>query len=53
MNEFYKKVNKFLKLENSKEALHKVEGMITSKKNDQGEVLDGNKSKGKRKREEK
>ena len=53
VSEFYRKKNKFLKLENSKEALHKAEGMITRKQNDQGEVPDGNKSKEKRKEEEK
>ena len=43
VNEFYRKVNKFLKLENSKEAPHKT----------QGTSIDGNKGKEKRKEEEK
>ena len=38
VSEFYKKASKFLKLENSKEALHKAQGVSTSKKNDQGET---------------
>ena len=49
MSEFYRKVNKFLKLKNSKEALHKAQGMATNKKNGPGETLDGNKGKEKRK----
>ena len=53
MNEFYRKANKFLKLENSKKALHKTKGMTTNKKNDPRKVLDGKKGKEKRKREEK
>ena len=53
MSEFYIKENKFLKLENSYEALHKAQGMSTNKKNDPREALDGNKGKGKRKGEEK
>ena len=53
MSEFYRKENKFLKLENSKEALQKEERMITSKKNDKGEVPNGNKSKEKRNGEKK
>ena len=44
MSEFYKKANKFLKLENSKEALHKAQRMLTNKKNDPREALDGNKA---------
>ena len=39
VNEFYIKANKFLKLKNSKEAQHKAEEMIISKKNDQGKCL--------------
>ena len=53
VSEFYRKTNKFLKLENSKEALHKAQGMSTNKKNDPGEALDGNKSKEKRNGQEK
>ena len=45
---FKREANKFLKLENSKEALHKAEG-ISTKKNDPREVLDDDKSKDKRK----
>ena len=37
VSEFYKKASKFLKLENSKEALYKTQEAITSKRNDQGE----------------
>ena len=53
VNEFDKKASKFLKLENSKEALHKAERTSTNKKNDLGEALHGNKSKEKRKGEDK
>ena len=42
-----------MKLENSKEALHKVEGTPANKKNDQGEALDANKNKEKRKGDDK
>ena len=45
VNEFYRKASKFLKLENSEEALHKVEGTPTNKKNDLAETLDRSKSK--------
>ena len=37
MSEFYKMASKFLKLENSKEALHKAQEASISKSNDQGE----------------
>ena len=47
VSEFYRKASKFLKLEDSKKALHKAEGAVASQKNDLGEVLD-NKSKDKR-----
>ena len=50
MSEFYRKANKFLKLEISKEALHKAEGMKTNKKKDPGEAPDGNKGKKKKKK---
>ena len=53
MSQFYRKANKFLKLENSKEALHKAHGTSTSKKNDPGEATESNKGKEKRKRDEK
>ena len=53
VNEFYRKANKFLKLENSKEALHKAQGTSTSKKNDLGEMPENYKCKEKRKGEEK
>ena len=43
MDEFYRKSHKYLKLEDSKEALHKVEGAATNKKNDPGTVSDGSK----------
>ena len=53
ISEFYKKANKFLKLEESKEALRKAEGVAANKKNDLGEVPDNNKSKDKRRGEDK
>ena len=34
MDEFYRKARKYLKLDDSKEALCKIEGMTTDKKND-------------------
>ena len=37
VSELYRKASKFLKLEDSKEALHKAKGVATGKKNDQGE----------------
>ena len=40
LSEFYKKESKFLKLENSKETLHKAYEATTSKKNDQGEKVE-------------
>ena len=49
VNDFYKKANKFLKQENSKEALYKAKEATTSKKNDQGEKIErkkGNEKKG-------
>ena len=48
VSEFCRKANKFLKLENSKEALYKALGTSTSKKNDQREVSESNKGKEKR-----
>ena len=53
MGEFYRKANKFLKLENSKEALYKAQGASTSKMNDEGKASESNKGKEKRKAEEK
>ena len=44
-------MNKFLKLENSKQAFYKAQGTSTSKKNDQGEATESNKGKEKRKAE--
>ena len=49
MSKFYRKENKFLKLENSKEALYKAQGMSTGKKNDLGEATENTKGKEKRK----
>ena len=46
VSEFYKKASKFLKLEDSKEALRRAEGVGASKKNGPGEVTN-NKSKDK------
>ena len=40
VDEFYRKVRKYLKLEDSKEALRKTEGATTSKKNDPGAGID-------------
>ena len=53
MSKFYKKASKFLKLENSKETLHKAQEVTTSKKNDQGENVQQKKGNEKRKTEEK
>ena len=46
VSEFYRKANKFLKLDGSKESPRKAEGATIGKKNDQGEAPD-NKSKDK------
>ena len=43
MDEFYRKVRKYMKLEDSKKALHKAEGVATNKKNDPGTMPDGSK----------
>ena len=48
MDEFYKKACKYLKLEDSKEALCKLKGAVANKKNNPGTVLDGNKGQDKR-----
>ena len=53
VNEFNKKANKFLKLENSKEALQKAWEASTSKKGDQGEKGEKKKENEKKKAEEK
>ena len=53
VSKFYRKENKFLKLENSKEALYKAQGMSTGKKNDLGEATENTKGKEKRKGNEK
>ena len=42
VGEFYRKVHKYLKLEDSKEALHKI-GMATDKKNYPGVEVEGQK----------
>ena len=38
VNEFYRKARKYMKLENSKEALRKANGVATYKKNNPGTV---------------
>ena len=48
MNEFYKKASKFLKLENSKETLRKVQGVSSSKKSDQMDKAEKRKAEEKR-----
>ena len=48
VDEFYKKAYKYMKLEDFKEALCKVEGVAANKKNDLGIVLDDNKGQDKR-----
>ena len=48
MDEFYRKARKYLKLEDSKEALRKVEKAATNKKNDLEIVSDGGKGQDKR-----
>ena len=53
VTEFYRKANKFLKLENSKEALNKAQRTPTSKKNDPEEAVERNKGKEKRTGEDK
>ena len=40
VSRFYKKVSKFLKLENSKEMLHKAQEATTCKKKDQGDKVE-------------
>ena len=53
MDEFYRKVHKYLKLEDSNEALCKVEGEAANKKNDPRIVPDGNKGQAKTQGEDK
>ena len=50
--EFYRKARKYLKLDDSKEALHKIERMTTGKKNDLEMGVDGQKVQDKRRGEE-
>ena len=53
IDKFYWKARKYLKLEDSKEALRKTEGMTTGKKNDPGAGFDGQKGQDKRRGEDK
>ena len=53
MEEFYRKAHKYLKLEDSTEALCKAEGAATNKKNNPGTVPDGSKGQDKRRGEDK
>ena len=53
LEKFYKKAHKYLKLEDSKEALCKIEGMTTGKKNDPGAGIDSQKGQDKRRRDDK
>ena len=53
MEEFYQKARKYLKLEDSKEALRKAKGVVTNKKNDPGMVVDSSKEQDKRRGEDK
>ena len=48
MEEFYRKACKYLKLEDSKEALRKAEGATTNKKNNLGTMPDSSKEQDKR-----
>ena len=50
---FTRKPTKYLKLEDSKEALRKTEGAPTNKKNDPGTVPDGSKEHNKRQGDDK
>ena len=45
MDEFYRKARKYLKLEDSREALRKAKGVAANKKNNPGTVPDGDKEK--------
>ena len=53
MDEFYRKAHKYLKLEDSKEVLHKVKRMVINKKNDPRIMLDNSKGQDKRRGEDK
>ena len=53
VDEFCRKARKYLKLEDSKEALCKTEGMTTNKKNDPKAKVEGQKRQNKRKGEDK
>ena len=53
VDSFYRKTCKYLKLEDSKEALRKAEGAAANKKNDLGIVPDGSKEQDKRRGEDK
>ena len=53
IGELYKKASKFLKLEDSKEALGKAEGAATNEKNDPGKAPNSSNSKDKRRGEDK
>ena len=53
MSKFYKKASKFLKLENSKEAIQKAQEESTSKKGDQGEKAEKKRESENRRAEEK
>ena len=53
MDKFYKKAHKYLKLEDSKEALCKPKESVANKKNDPGIVPDGNKGQDKSQGEDK
>ena len=48
MEEFYRKAHKYLKLENSKEALRKSKGVVANKKNDPGIAPNSSKRQDKR-----
>ena len=48
MDEFYRKADKYMKLEDSKEALCKAKGAMSNKKNDPRTVLDDSKGQDKR-----
>ena len=41
VDEFYRKSHKYLKLEDSKEAMHKTKGTTTGKKSDPGATIEG------------
>ena len=53
VDEFYRKICQYLKLEDSKEAMCKIEGTTTSKKNDRWARVNGQKGQDKRRGENK